>query len=153
MNDIAPLVSRLHGMRLPEPPAPDYAGLALAILTVLVVTGILAAGVVWFRQRLPASHHEALALLERAATIVQPAERLTQYATILRRLVLIRSDPKAAASHGVEWLTLLDFHFKTEFFRTGAGHAFGDALYMPDVSVNWADLSLTLPILQFLPMI
>jgi hypothetical protein len=96
-----------------------------------LLAGALAASLIRAAARRRASlRREAAALLDEARALPEP-ERLAAQAALLRRLARTLDPGMPAGERGPAYLARLDRLFRTTFFQTGEGRAFGDALYAP----------------------
>jgi hypothetical protein len=62
---------------------------------------------------------------------LDPGERLAAQAALLRRVVRATEGEAPGRLRDGDWLACLDRVFSTSFFTSGAGRAFGEALYRP----------------------
>lgn len=127
MADPAKLMEMLHPMR--EPPLPDSVVPALVMLAAGCLGAAVLAGFAW-RLYHHASGRRTSALRALAATrALNPADRLAAQAALLRRMAHVLGREEAMHEQGGAWLASLDHCFRTNFFSTGLGTAYGDALY------------------------
>lgn len=147
MEPERPLIERLHGLRLPPPPAEplwplDWQSSLLAVAVGIGIGLLVLTLARWLRRRRPTG----LAAACRSIAALPEGARLPAYARLLREAAGSGSaSPAVRRLSGSEWLAWLDAQTGRTFFRDGAGKAFGDALYRPGATADWAALERTLP--------
>jgi hypothetical protein len=142
MTSDAPLIERLHGLRLPPPiavDAPDpWLILGVGVMTLAVAT--IFVFIAWHALRLPMHRREARTLIA-AADALEPSSQLTVFAQVLRRIALAEQAPhEILIATDARWLAWLDAHFSTDYFVRGEGRIFGDALYQNAVPDNVSEI-------------
>lgn len=118
-----------------EPPVPEAAWPWLWMLNGLLVTA-------WIGLRAWRRHRQRTALRREAITALdalsgdEPAARLANMATLLRRVVRERLGESVAGLDGDAWLAVLDGFFGTRWFTQGEGQVFGHTLYRRDTPAS-----------------
>jgi len=126
VSDTATLLATLADVR--EPPTPDTGLPWLILLNVALAIAWLVL-LLWQRhRRRNAWRREALATVHALRDDDSP-DGPAALATLLRQVARHRLGDGVARLGGDDWLAALDRCFRTNWFSTGEGRAFGDALY------------------------
>lgn len=133
MSEASDLLSSLRDIVEPPPPATTSPWLVLATLglTLLLIVALVRR----LRQRRNAWRSEALGRV-RTASGATPDQALLECARVLRQVMRYRDGSAADALHGEEWLGYLASEFGDEWFTTGEGRIFGEALYSPEATTG-----------------
>ena len=127
----------LRGLHVPQAGLSRESSVLLAAALGLAAAVLLQLALAAWRRR---ARRRRAALAALAATRLLPSpERIAAQAALLRGLVAGEAE-RAGESRGEAWLARLDAAFSTDFFRTGPGRAYGDALYRPDGEPDAAGL-------------
>lgn len=129
-QDTTALLAQLKGIQLPE--APVSPSLWPLYLCLAVCAAALVVFAIRHYKRKRTWHRPALKKLkeiQRGST----AESLQQTAVLLKRIALTEGNREAIQHlNGERWLQYLDRFFNTDYFSSGNGRIFGNALYQPD---------------------
>lgn len=122
------ILATLRDVQEPLPPEFSLPWLLMAnVLVAMIIAGLLLHR--WWRAR-RAWRTEALAAIHEASQW-PPDKARTSLAVTLRRVMLHLEGPEINTLSGEAWLRRLDHRFDTDWFSSGGGRLFGDALYTP----------------------
>jgi len=127
MDATTTLLEQLRTVQQPPPPeGVPFWLIAANLLVLLLIVALLV-----YRRHHNTHNWRRQLLKELHLASRQPAhEALASAATLLRKLMLFRGYSVQSLS-GEPWLIKLDSAFNTQWFSTGSGRVFGDALYQP----------------------